>query len=153
MSLLKPSEVRSNQSTLKILQNLSQRNMALNFLHFPFNQQQLVQQIPPADVSSLYYRCKDEEEHSSKQIDRSRALSSNENQTHQPRSETLSSCSDDLSRNAACNSHKSEEFKLSGNASVSMALREILASDHSQRDSATDNDTTVAASILLSLLR
>lgn len=82
----------------------------------------------------------------------SRALSREENQTYQPRSETWSSCSDDISRNAACNSQKSEESKFSGNASVSVALQEILASDDSQRDSTTD-DTTEAASILLSLLR
>ena len=50
-------------------------------------------------------------------------------------------------------SQESEESKFSGNASVSMALQEILASDESQRDSTTDDDTTGAASILLSLLR
>ena len=158
---LKPSVVPSNQ---RHAENPAKPVLEKYSVEFPspsFQPEQLEQRIPAVNTSSLYYRCKpsskeEEEAQFQTALMESRALSRNEDQ---PRPELGSSfcSSDDLTKQAACNSYNSES-KLSGNASLTknnyMTLEEFLASDDSQNDSdSTTDDTTEAASILLSLLQ
>ena len=79
---IKPFVVRSNQ---RRAENPAKPVLEKYGIEFPSPSVQPVQQIPAADVSSLYYRCKPSSEEEEAQFQtaliESRALSRNENQT------------------------------------------------------------------------
>ena len=145
---VKPSVFRSNQ---KPAENPAKPVLEKYGVEFPspsFQPEQLEQRIPAVDTSSLYHRCKP----SSKEEEEAQFQTA---LMERPELGSSFCSSDDLAKQAACNSYNSES-KLSENASVTksnMTLEEFLASDHSQHDSdCTTDDTKEAASILLSLL-